>query len=1093
MSQALARRCRSTLAVLLSAAILLLSPGAGCHLALAAVLRSAKVPAASVVSRSWSVAPKTGGSFGPAVRAPGELPVSLVSKLGVQVSAEPVVKALSLDGLVVSVAPLIAQVAAGRGGLEGSSTAGRRLETLLLGSNDIASRGGISDPQARVNAGSFVSRLAGSKETATSPRPVPEPTAASHGADGRFSYGLRRRLLAAVALLWGASYSLPVAGPALAERLIAEAAGKKFIFTDFDDTIGAHNSVLTPDMVEAVVAARKAGKEVIVITDRPDEKRAGSATLTVFESLASIPEADRAGMHVAANVGGRVYRYDELGQPRLVYEVPGLPEASVKLLKEAAAKVKERMAALGAVMYPEGGKFPPDIHFPYGYSMMLAVGTPEPTVKAVAALFEEELASRGLSLDVQARLAKDPLNPPYVNLTIVNKSFPVAWLAQTLGIRAGTAVALGDSMYAPKPARRGGLLARWASRLAERLSGRPLPLTGNETDRNMEKGLPGMMALSVGGTADPRMKNAYVLPGKGVAVSKKVLLAAARATGAPKDELAALKKLGTAAAWLAFLAAGAAAWYGLAEWLRGLPFSPFEPPAPGVLGASAMMLGFMSVSRLLPEPAALYARVYEEALAAAEKKGYEAKHVHFGRATASTSSWGGGSWKFAFYLMETPGAAVADEVFVETDGFLAASGQVHAKVTTWSRVQIPGNVRPERLTPEEFARETKAGMAEVLSAGRIAGSVSVSLHAAEGAPGLWYRFYGDLGGETVVNAATGEYLEKHSVAPDPVALARDARLKKVARWTLAALAVLAALLLLGKAAAGMTLAGTFLAGSPGVPGSGKPTDAEIAALAARLAPGKGGPTVTSREWEAVVEREAAALKKRWATWRQVKKFRELCAALPVVKGAFKPMDSDVWALARALRPANGAGRGSADDWDAVVASASRTLKKRGATPEQLALFAKAAAELPVAEGGFKPPKASQIRAAAAALARRKGGRYSAEDWASDVHFEAARLEGRGATPEQLALFARKCAALPLVKGRYAKTRVSDADIEKEVAVMAPGKGGRHVSGVDWNMSVDFAAKRLRERGATELQIRAFWRLCGQLPQVNGGLSNWSGD
>jgi hypothetical protein len=61
------------------------------------------------------------------------------------------------------------------------------------------------------------------------------------------------------------------------------------------------------------------------------------------------------------------------------------------------------------------------------------------------------------------------------------------------------------------------------SRLGERLSGRPLVKTGNETDRNMTKLLPGVLALGVGAAMDPRVPNGWALDGHGPALTQRVL------------------------------------------------------------------------------------------------------------------------------------------------------------------------------------------------------------------------------------------------------------------------------------------------------------------------------------------------------------------------------------------------------------------------------------------------------------------------------------------------------------------------------------------------------------------------------------------
>ena len=207
---------------------------------------------------------------------------------------------------------------------------------------------------------------------------------------------------------------MPVVGPKLAAKVVAQAAAKKVIFSDFDDTIGPHNSVLTPEMAAAVAAVRKNGKEVVVITDRPDVKRPNSETLTVFESLASIPAADRAGMYVAANSGGRVYRYDAQGEPQKVWEAPALPEDQIAIIRSAAEATKALLPSIGVTQNTETPKDPAESYNPYGYAMMFVPGTPEAKVKEAAGLLQKELDALHYEAEVIPRMAKDLKKPPYI-------------------------------------------------------------------------------------------------------------------------------------------------------------------------------------------------------------------------------------------------------------------------------------------------------------------------------------------------------------------------------------------------------------------------------------------------------------------------------------------------------------------------------------------------------------------------------------------------------------------------------------------------------------------------------------------------------
>ncbi len=481
----------------------------------------------------------------PAAAAPqAEKPVSPLAKMSEEVAAE----------VVTLQKPDI--------GSEASSTGGQRIEDIITGRRSASGSGEVSvgalAAPAEANPSGLQAPAPGKAADKTAAKPS-SPASSVQPVEGRFAYGLKRRLLAGIASLFGVSSSLPPAGPQLAAAVIAEAGQRRVVFSDFDDTLGPYNSVLTPEMAAALAAVRQSGKEVAVITDRTDIS--GGHQLSAFESLATIPAEARAGMYVAAVSGGKVYRYNEKGEPVLVYEYPPLDESRRQPIKEAIAALKEQMPALGTSQHPGDAKNPAESWQPYSYAMMLAVGTPEPALKKAALLFQGELKKRGFDVKVTPRVPKDAANPPYMQFSIVNKSISVGYIAKALGAEPWEALALGDNMYTPQSPETPSRLARWAQRTAERIAGRPLPFTGNETDRNMEKALPGMLAVSVGGTADSRMDNAYVLPGKGAPASLEVLRSVAATPARTADPLRYWKLAG-AVLLFTLLAAGIVfSWY----------------------------------------------------------------------------------------------------------------------------------------------------------------------------------------------------------------------------------------------------------------------------------------------------------------------------------------------------------------------------------------------------------------------------------------------------------------------------------------------------------------------------------------------------
>ncbi len=369
----------------------------------------------------------------------------------------------------------------------------------------------VSAPAAAqtASAEAFASRQPGSA--------LPPPAAPSgpKGVDGRFSYAARRRVLAVLATAFGVNYSLAPAGASLTRRLVQRASSKQAVFSDIDDTLAKYNTVMTPETAAAVAGVKKSGKLFVAITDRSDKVKPGSSQMAAFDSLESIPAAEREGLLIATNGGGKIYEYQADGSPKLIYEEPGLPESMRPAIDEAAAAVKARLPEFGTALKNE-------FHSPYGYGMILREGTPESAVKALAAAFQAELRKRGMDFEVEGRMAKDPTLPPYLTFSKLDKSVAVKRIAQLKGVSARRAVILGDSMYAPKDEPRLGALGRAAAALARRAFG-PVPLTGNATDRNMERALRGALTLSVGGTADSRMRRAFVLDAKGPAATRRVL------------------------------------------------------------------------------------------------------------------------------------------------------------------------------------------------------------------------------------------------------------------------------------------------------------------------------------------------------------------------------------------------------------------------------------------------------------------------------------------------------------------------------------------------------------------------------------------
>lgn len=908
---------RRALTLNLAAALILLSPGLDAHRAFAATVKTAPrisaptLPTTPGVSAVPSLsAPKLGlpaasavPTLGAPVLAPSvQAPAAAPAAAGVAAQAE---------AITAAVAPHIEAINAPSASADASASAGASIEAALTG-QQTSQGASFADPVAGSvgsGAGSLGRASVSAPQGSGSQVPAPKPSSV----DDRKTYQARRSQLNKIGAATGVVGSLPVAGPKLSAELIDEAGTKKVIFTDFDDTLGPYNSVLTPEMVAAIVAVKKAGKTVIVVTDRGDVKRPGSSQLTIFESLASIPASDRAGMYVAANNGGRLYKLDEKGEPVKLYEVPSMSEEMIGTVHQAVEALRIKLAELGTAQHPGDALNPAESLNPYGYAMMLKVGTDEATLKKAAKIFEAELAARGIETEVHGKFPKDLKNPPYITFSIMNKSVPVAWFAKELKIRAEDAVAIGDAAYMPRHPDEPTTEQIKAQQDAEALAGFPLPKTGNETDRNMEKGLPGMLMLSVGRTADPRMRNGWALEQKGAEASIRVFQAMAKPQA--EQPMTKWETLGTGL----FLAAGlAGSFYTLYLLYSSMAQAIFnqppvqlpegwQGPVPDINDIFQMMsigaagfLGMIGRPNVMPNPSAMYARAADEAAKLAVKRGYEASQVRFVSATASLPRRDGAEWKFAFQVSREADPKAADMVYV--DFFSGFSSGWDTKVSLFQDVAVPEGRVTLSLSPAVFNMGTRVAPEQALDAvnrelpgfGRAV-SVSAELVAepVSNDTDVWYKFFNNAGDKAAVNARTGEV--RVVAAAVPAAPAQNlTTAQKIGVGLLIAGLVAAAVMYLNFAMGMMGLGLLGMAGT--LKGKGKAekaavTDEQIEAAARSVASSKGG-VWSHTEYNMAYSNTYESLKKAGATEAQLKRFQELCDAAPVIGGRFNPWSGD---------------------------------------------------------------------------------------------------------------------------------------------------------------------------------------------------------
>jgi hypothetical protein len=448
-----------------------------------------------------------------------------------------------------------------------SSQAGHAIQTILQGGKagpaaSAVDGGSVGTPAASglTPAGSGAANNGGGDKKgpeapkASEPKPV----------ESRMAYAYRRWVLNRVFNATGGLFSLPTAGPKLTASILKEAAYKDAVLSDIDDTLGKYNTILEKETVEGIIGMLAVGKTFAAITDRPDFARAGSSQLGALDSFSSVPETKRQGLIVATNGGGKIYEAQSDGQFKLIYEEPHLEAEVAKLVSGAANETVKQLAALGTDILdgdPKKGLNPG----PYGFSMILKGGTPESVVKQVAHIFEAELKKAGLEFEVEGRMAKDPSLPPYATFSKLNKSLAVKRIAEIKKLEAERTILIGDSMYAPKQAdKKDAKMLAWG----EKMSGRAIPMTGNGTDRNMELGMPGALTIGVGGSADPRMSNAYVLGNKNAEGTRKVLNAVA---STPRGAESGKAKAGRVATFLLLISMLVAGYGGIFYAIKNAP------------------------------------------------------------------------------------------------------------------------------------------------------------------------------------------------------------------------------------------------------------------------------------------------------------------------------------------------------------------------------------------------------------------------------------------------------------------------------------------------------------------------------------------
>ena len=356
----MARRLKRLVSIALSGALVVCSVGFDAQQAAAQTITGRAAPVSAMPQLGLGIMNAPVPSLAlpaltqsvPTLSAPSALAASPL--IAAPVALVPVTPAAAISAKVLAVAPVLQALAKPETAGSAASIAGRDLENILTGAH-AAKASELSDAVAAVpSAMTPVLSAASAAPEAPKAAVVPAATPKVDGpktVESASSYSFHRLALKTIAALTGAVFSLPQAGPALTAKIIASASDKQLVISDFDDTLAAYNAVLPEEKIAAIRAIRKAGKHFAVVSDRGDEKRAGSTQLTVFESLASLPADVTEGMYAAANSGGRLYQFQN-GAPVKVWEAEPLAAEKLEAVKDASVATIARLGEAGVEQHP---------------------------------------------------------------------------------------------------------------------------------------------------------------------------------------------------------------------------------------------------------------------------------------------------------------------------------------------------------------------------------------------------------------------------------------------------------------------------------------------------------------------------------------------------------------------------------------------------------------------------------------------------------------------------------------------------------------------------------------------------------------------
>lgn len=301
-------------------------------------------------------------------------------------------------------------------------------------------------------------------------------------------YEVKRQALRALAEK-GTVVSLPEISEEHKQQILSDLKNAKpaLAVFDYDGTLEKDGDKASPETGAALKAIADQGVKPVILTGEP-MKSGEKGIASALESLSTLSAEQKASVSLSSDRGARLMTFNKKGEPKIINELTGWTAREKSAISAAALFMQ---GAYGAQVV-DGEKS----HFgDYSYTLYLRdIQTPEALDKSVKDL-EKLLGSLKIDAGVSGHAAK---RGKPARLLLVKYDKAAGMEAILTRSKSKSAVLVGNDF-----------------------------LGSDAVDSPMAKGAPGALTLAVGGSADPRIANAYVWPTQGHAASMEIARALA--------------------------------------------------------------------------------------------------------------------------------------------------------------------------------------------------------------------------------------------------------------------------------------------------------------------------------------------------------------------------------------------------------------------------------------------------------------------------------------------------------------------------------------------------------------------------------------